>query len=208
MNFSKENRLLVWFPFKVLSGQHLHGTRSGNNFGKIEQTSHSCVICPDYMIQRKSRFVRSNRLDRFKEPSLQNSQKKEETMFFSRTKTQNLFAATILVCAAVLCCKAEAAPKNYGNKQGDSASANIATQIGKTTDSATCYVYNKSDKGICVVYDVYPVWNFAQPSRGTVSEFIPAKTGLNIVWAFLSQQASMQCKLVSATYIPWYALCP
>jgi len=129
-------------------------------------------------------------------------------MFFSRTKIQNLFAATILVCAAVLCCKAEAAPKNYGNKQGDSASANIATQIGKTTDSATCYVYNKSDKGICVVYDVYPVWNFAQPSRGTVSEFIPAKTGRSIVWAFLSQQASMHCKLVSATYIPWYALCP
>ena len=129
-------------------------------------------------------------------------------MFFSRTKTQNLFAATILVSAAVLCREAEAAPKNYGNKQGDSASANIATQIGKTTDSATCYVYNKSDKGVCVVYDVYPVWNFAQPSRGTVSEFIPAKTGRNIVWAFLSQQASMQCKLVSATYIPWYALCP
>src|SRR4029078_10342589 len=115
-------------------------------------------------------------------------------MFFSRTKIQNLFAATILVCAAVLCCEAEAAPKNYGNKQGDSASANIATQIGKTTDSATCYVYNKSDKGICVVP---PVWNFAQQRRGTVSEFIPAKTGRNIVWAFLSQQASMQCKLVS-----------
>ena len=142
-----------------------------------------------------------------KSRALQNLEK-EETMYFSRTKAQNLFATAILVCAAVLCCKAEAAPKNYGNKQNESASANIATQLGKTTDSATCYVYNKSDKGICVVYDVYPVWNFAQPSRGTVSEFIPPKTGRNIVWAFLSQQASMQCKLVSATYIPWYALCP
>ena len=129
-------------------------------------------------------------------------------MFFSRTKTQNLFAATILVCAAVLCCKAEAAPKNYENKQGDGASANIATQIGKTTDSATCYVYNKSDKGICVVYDVYPVWNFSHPTRGTVSEFIPRKTGRSIAWAFASQQASMQCKLISARPIPWYALCP
>ena len=129
-------------------------------------------------------------------------------MFLSRTKAQNLFATIVLVSAVALCCKAEAAPKNNGNKQGESASAGIVTQIGKTTDSATCYVYNKSDKGICVVYDVYPVWNFAQPSRGTVSEFIPPKTGRNIVWAFLSQQASMQCKLVSATYIPWYALCP
>jgi len=126
-------------------------------------------------------------------------------MFFSRTKTQNLFAATILVCAAVLCCKAEAAPKNYGNKQGDTPSANIATQIGKTTDSATCYVYNKSDKGICVVYDVYPVWNFSQPARGTVSHFIEGKSGSSIAWAFTSQQASMQCKLVSATYKPWHA---
>jgi len=41
-----------------------------------------------------------------------------------------------------------------------------------------------------------------------VLAIIPAKTGRSIVWAFLSQQASMQCKLVSATYIPWYALCP
>ena len=73
-------------------------------------------------------------------------------MFFSRTKTQNLFAATILVCAAVLCCKAEAAPKNYGNKQGDSASANIATQIGKTTDSGPysgCYSRRGNDMSVC-----------------------------------------------------------
>jgi hypothetical protein len=59
-------------------------------------------------------------------------------MFSSRTKTQSLFATTILVCAAVLCCKAEAAPKNYGNRQGDTASANIATQIGKTARPVTC----------------------------------------------------------------------
>ena len=39
-------------------------------------------------------------------------------MFFSRTKTQNLFAATILVCAAVLCCKAEAAPKKLWEQAG------------------------------------------------------------------------------------------
>src|SRR5262249_24334768 len=132
----------------------------------------------------------------------------EETVRFSRTKIRNLFATTVLVCAAMLCCRAEAAPKNFANKQSERASADIVTQIGKTTDSATCYVYNKSDRGISVVYDVYPVWNFAQPSRGSVSEFIPAKTGRSIAWAFLSQQASMQCKLVSATYIPWYALCP
>ena len=56
LNFSKENRLRVWFPFKVLSGQHLDGTHSGNNFRKIEQTSHSCVIRPDYMIQPQIPF--------------------------------------------------------------------------------------------------------------------------------------------------------
>lgn len=130
-------------------------------------------------------------------------------MSFSGTKSQKLFATTILVCAAVLACSAYAAPKHFGNKQSDrDASAEITTQLGKSADTVSCYVYNKSDKRICVKYDVYPVWNFNQPVHGTVSEFIPAKTGRSIAWAFPSQQASMQCKLITAVYIPWDALCP
>lgn len=129
-------------------------------------------------------------------------------MSFAGKNTQHLFATTV-VGAALLCCSAEAAPKYSGNKQIErNASADITTQIGNTADTVTCYVYNNSYKRICVVYDVYPVWNFIHATRGTVSEFIPAKTGRSIAWAFPSQQASMQCKLISATYIPWYALCP
>ena len=131
-------------------------------------------------------------------------------MSLSGAKYQNVFATTILVCGVMLCCGAEAAPKYFGNKQiVRNASADIATQIGRSDpDTVTCYVFNKSYENICVVYEVYPVWNFSHPARGTVSEFIPAKTGRSVAWAFPSQQASMQCKLISATYIPWGALCP
>ena len=126
------------------------------------------------------------------------------------TKPTNFLATTILACAAMLCCSAQAAPKYVKNKQVVSnASPAITTQIGRSDpDTVTCYVFNRSYENICVVYDVYPVWNFSNPTRGTVSEFIPGKTGRSIAWAFASQQASMQCKLVSATYIPWHALCP
>ena|SRR5262245_45222137 len=130
-------------------------------------------------------------------------------MSFSETKPRKLFATTILVCAVLFACSADAAPKNSGNKQNErDASTAITTLLGRNADTVSCYVYNKSEKRICVKYDVYPVWNFNQPVHGTVSEFIPAKTGRSIAWAFPSQQASMQCKLVSAVYIPWDALCP
>jgi hypothetical protein len=126
-------------------------------------------------------------------------------MSLSGAKTQNLFATAILVSAVVLCCSAQAAPKNLGHKQTvRNASPDIVTQIGKTTDTVTCYVYNKSSEDVCVVYNVYPVWYFSQATRGTVSHYIPGKTGRSIAWAFPSQQASMQCKLVSARYLPWH----
>jgi hypothetical protein len=129
-------------------------------------------------------------------------------MFLSGAKTQALFATAIMVSAVVLCWDAEAAPRNSGHKQTvRNASPDIITQVGKETDNVTCYVYNKSDENICVVYDVYPVWYFSQATRGTVSQYLPAKTGRSIVWAFRSQQASMQCKLVSARYMPWNGLC-
>ena len=123
-------------------------------------------------------------------------------------KSQNFFATAILVSAMMLCWSAEAAPKNPGHKQiARNASSAITTQIGKESDRVTCYVYNKSYEDICVTYDVYPVWYFSQPARGTVSHFIEGKTGRTIAWAFPSQQASMQCKLVSARYMPWNDLC-
>jgi hypothetical protein len=129
-------------------------------------------------------------------------------MSLSGAKSQNFFATAILVSAVVLCWSAEAAPKNLGHKQiVRNASPDITTQIGKNSDTVTCYVYNNSNENICVVYDVYPVWNFSQPARGTVSHFIPGKTGRSIAWTFPSQQASMQCKLVSARYMPWNDLC-
>jgi hypothetical protein len=129
-------------------------------------------------------------------------------MSLSGAKSQNFFATAIIVSAVMLCWSAEAAPENLGHKQiVRNASPDITTQIGKDTDTVTCYVYNKSDQNICVVYDVYPVWYFSQATRGTVSHYIPGKTGRSIAWAFASQQASMQCKLVSARYMPWHDLC-
>ena len=130
-------------------------------------------------------------------------------MSLSRAKSQNFFATAILVRAVMTCWSAEAAPKNFGYKQMvRNASPDITTQIGiKNSDTVTCYVYNKSDENICVTYDVYPVWYFSQPARGTVSHYIEGKTGRTIAWAFPSQQASMQCKLVSARYMPWHDLC-
>jgi hypothetical protein len=130
-------------------------------------------------------------------------------MSLSGAKSQNFFAAAILVSAVMPCWSAEAAPKNLGYKQTvRNAIPDITTQVGrKDSDTVTCYVYNNSYENICVVYDVYPVWNFSQPARGTVSHFIPGKTGRGIAWAFPSQQASMQCKLVSARYMPWNDLC-
>ena len=127
-------------------------------------------------------------------------------MSLSRAKSQNFFAMAIL---AMLCWSAQAAPKNLGYKQmARNASPDITMQIGrKDSDTVTCYVYNKSSENICVVYDVYPVWNFSQPARGTVSHFIEGKSGRSIAWAFPPQQASMQCKLVSARYMSWNDLC-
>ena len=126
----------------------------------------------------------------------------------TKTETQTFFAATVLVSAAVLCWSAEAAPKNPGPKQtAKNASAAIATQIGKYTDTVTCYVYNTSDENICVVYDVYPVWYFSEAKRGTVAQYLPGKTGSSIAWAFPAQQSSMQCKLVSARFMPRHELC-
>jgi len=130
-------------------------------------------------------------------------------MSLSGAKSQNFFATAILVSAVMLCWSAEAAPKNVGHKQiVRNAGSDITTQIGRNTDTVTCYVYNKSDENICVVYDVYPVWYFSQPARGTVTQSIPGKNGRGIAWAFPYQQASMQCKLVSARYIPSYGQCP
>jgi hypothetical protein len=129
-------------------------------------------------------------------------------MSLSGAKTQNFIVTAILVSAVVLCWSAEAAPKNVGHKQiVRNAGSDITTQIGRNTDTVTCYVYNKSDENICVKYDVYPVWYFSQAAPGTVSHYIWGKTGRSIAWAFPSQQASMQCKLVSAKYMPRHDLC-
>jgi hypothetical protein len=120
-------------------------------------------------------------------------------MTLSGTKNRCFFAAATLVGAVVLCWSAEAAPRN--------ASPAVITQIGKTADTVTCYVYNTSDENICVKYDVYPVWYFSEAKRGTVAQYLPAKTGSSIVWAFPAQLASMQCKLVSARFMPRNELC-
>jgi hypothetical protein len=130
-------------------------------------------------------------------------------MSLSGAKSQGFFATAILVSAVMSCWSAEAAPKNLASKQiVRNASPDIITQIGKKdSDTVTCYAYNNSSENICVVYDVYPVWNFSQPARGKVSHFLPGKTGLGIAWTFPSQQASMQCKLVSARYMSWNGLC-
>jgi hypothetical protein len=130
-------------------------------------------------------------------------------MSLSGAKSQIFFTTAILVLAMMPCWSAESAPKTLRYKQiVRNASADITTQVGiKDSDRVTCYVYNNSNENICVVYDVYPVWNFSQPARGTVSHYIWGKTGRAIAWAFPSQQASMQCKLVSARYMPSNELC-
>jgi hypothetical protein len=129
-------------------------------------------------------------------------------MTVSGAKIQNFFAAAALVSAVVFCWGAEAAPKSPGHKQiAKNASSAIATQIGKYTGTVTCYVYNSSDENICVVYDVYPVWYFAEAKRGTVAQYLRGKTGSSIAWAFPAQQSSMQCKLVSARFMPLNELC-
>jgi len=131
-------------------------------------------------------------------------------MSLSGAKSQNFFATVILVSTVMLCWSNEAAPQNLGYKQiVRNASPDITTQIGRNDpNTVTCYAYNNSYENICVVYDVYPVWYFSQAKRGTVSHYIPGKTGRSIAWAFPYQQASMQCKLVSARYIPSYGQCP
>ena len=126
-------------------------------------------------------------------------------MTLSGAKTQSFFAAATLVSAVVLCWSAEAASKN--KQLVRNASLAISTQIGKTAGTVTCYVYNTSDENICVKYDVYPVWYFSEAKRGTVTQYLWAKTGSSIVWAFPAQQASMQCELVSARFMPWHELC-
>src|SRR5262245_62520899 len=129
-------------------------------------------------------------------------------MTLSGVKNRSFFATATLVSAVVLCWSAEAAPRNSGPKQiVRNASPAISTQIGKTADSVTCYVYNTSDENICVKYDVYPVWYFSEAKRRTVTQYLWAKTGSSIVWAFPTQQASMQCKLVSARFMPKNELC-
>ena len=125
-------------------------------------------------------------------------------MTLSGTKNRSFFAAATLVSVMVLCWSAEAA----GPKQiVKNASQAISTEVGKTADSVTCYVYNTSDENICVKYDVYPVWYFSEAKRGTVTQYLWAKTGNSIVWAFPAQQASMQCKLVSARFMSPHELC-
>ena len=129
-------------------------------------------------------------------------------MTLSGAKTQNIFATAILISTVFLCWGAEAAPKNSGPKQiARNASPAISTQIGKYADTLTCYVYNNSDENVCVVYDVYPVWYFSEAKRGTVAQYLPGKTGSSIAWGFPAQQASMQCKLVSARVMPLHELC-
>ena len=129
-------------------------------------------------------------------------------MILPGTKTQSFFATAIFLGAVTVCWSAEAAPKNPGHKQiARNASPAISTQIGKYADTLTCYVYNTSDENICVKYDVYPVWYFTEARRGTVAQYLPAKTGSSIVWAFPTQQSSMQCKLVSARFMPRNELC-
>ena len=129
-------------------------------------------------------------------------------MSLSRTKTQIFFATAILVSAVMPCWSGEAAPKNPGHKQMvRNASPDITTQIGNDSNTVTCYASNKSYENICVVYDVYPVWYFSQAKRGTVAHYLPGKTGSSIAWAFPAQQSSMQCKLVSARFMPWHELC-
>jgi hypothetical protein len=126
-------------------------------------------------------------------------------MSLSGAKSQSFFATAILLGAVMSCWSAEAAPKNPGYRN---ASPDITTQIGvKDSNTATCYAYNNSNENICAVYDVYPAWNLSQPVHRTASYFIPGKTGLSIAWTFASQQASMQCKLVSARYMSWQGLC-
>jgi hypothetical protein len=126
-------------------------------------------------------------------------------MSWSGAKSQNFFATAILVSAVMLCWSAEAATKKQIVRN---ASTDITTRIGRNDPgTVTCYAYNKGYENICVMYEVYPVWYFSQPARGTVLQFIPGKTGRSIAWAFPSQQASMQCKLVLARYIPSHALC-
>ena len=130
-------------------------------------------------------------------------------MSLSGAKSQNFFATVILVSTVMLCWSNEAAPQNLGYKQiVRNASPDITTQIGRNDpNTVTCYAYNNSYENICVVYDVYPVWNFSQAARGTVSHYIEGKTGRSIAWTFTSQQASMQCKLISARYMPLNDLC-
>jgi hypothetical protein len=122
-------------------------------------------------------------------------------MTLSGARIQAILATAILVGAVFLCGSAEAAPK------ARNASPVISTQIGKYTNTVTCYVYNSSDKNVCVTYDVYPVWYASQAKPGTVTYNISPKTGSSIAWAFAAQQASMQCKLVSARFISWHQLC-
>ena len=66
-------------------------------------------------------------------------------MHLSGAQSQNFFATAILVSAVMLCCSAEAAPRNLGYKQiVRNASPDITTQIGiNDSDTVTCYVYNQ-----------------------------------------------------------------
>ena len=131
----------------------------------------------------------------------------EEIISLSGAKSQSFFAIALAVSAMLLCWKADAVAKPY-KQVVRSASPDIMTQIAITDPgTVTCRAYNKSDEDVCVVYDVYPIWYFSQPERGTVSHLIPGKTGRDIAWTFPSQQASMKCKLVSARYTPRYGLC-
>ena len=124
-------------------------------------------------------------------------------MSLAGAKTRNCLATATLISAATLCWSAEAAPRQIARN----ASAAISTQIGSYPGTLTCYVYNSSDENVCVKYDVYPVWYSSEAKRKTVTYNISPKAGSSIAWAFPSQQATMQCKLVSARFIPWHELC-
>ena len=125
----------------------------------------------------------------------------------SAVKLRNLFAAAAVV-VAVTPWSAEAGPKYPGYK-AVSASQDISTRIAKDSEfTLNCYVYNNGDQNVCAVYDVFPVWRFTEASPGRVTQYIPAKNGRSVAWAFSSQQSTMQCKLVSARYVPWNGQCP
>lgn len=139
-------------------------------------------------------------------------------MSLSRAKTQAFFATAILISSVVLCWSAEAAPKNRRQKQVvRNASLEITTQIGKNTDTVTCYVYNKSNDDICVVYDVYPsgisprqhVERYRIIFREKPGAALPGRSPLNRHQCSASsfqQHTSLGSRVSSASYTILFAI--